>query len=123
MFFSQVQKFLKSDQKEAHVALCSWGEMVGESDQEAEDVPQVIGEDERITKMRKNVKKKKEARTEQSSDTEQTECTQPSTSFSSAPGTMDTAEQDDVQPARQLTCLECPDFLFCDTKEGGNGKQ
>lgn len=107
----------------AQVALCSQGEMVGKHDQEGEDVPQVIGEDEKRTKMRKNVKEEKEAQTEQSSDTELTECTQPSTSFSSAPGTMDTVEQDDEQPARQLTCLECPDFLLCDTKEGGNGKR
>lgn len=105
------------------MALCGQDEMVGESDQEAKDVPQVIGEDEKRTKMRKNVKEEKEARTEQSLDTERTECTQPSTSFSSAPGTMDTAEQDDEQPARQLTCLECPDFLLCDTKEEGSGKQ
>lgn len=105
------------------MALCSQGGMVGESDQKAEDVPQVIGGDERRTKTRKNVKEEKEARTEQHSDTERTECAQPSTSFSSAPGTMDAAQQDNGQPGRQLTSLECPDFLLCDTKEGSNGKQ
>lgn len=118
MFFSQVQKFLKSNQKETHVALCSQGEMVGESDQKAEDVTQ----DERRTNW-KNVKEEKEAHTEQCSDTERTECTEPSTSFSSAPGTMITAQKDNGQPGRQLRCLECPDFLLCDTKEGSNGKQ
>lgn len=115
-FVSQVRRFLEKNQRETQTAPCEQGEMGGGGTQEPEDKPPFLGEVEE--------RRRREAVEEESSlDAERRKCTQPSTSFISATGTVDSEREEEVEPpGAQLPSLEVPDFLLSDAPEGNSGE-
>ncbi len=107
---------------------CDQGELGAGSIQEPEDKPpslgKVTGEEE---KRRRKEKKRAEEGNKESVEEENSNFpssldaeSQPSTSFSSATGTVE-SEREEEQPGRQLKCLEIPDFLLSDAPEDNTG--
>lgn len=136
VFTSQVQNFLKKNQRETQMTPCCQREMRGRCTQEPEDNPpflgKVTGEEEkrRRREMKSAEKGDKEVVEEEESsnslsslDAERNRYTQVNNSFNSATETVDIErEEEQEQPGRQLTYLEIPDFIPSDAPADDSGK-